>query len=102
MHQLFALFRQPADPAAFDRAYRETHLPLARKIPGLISLDVFKTLPAREGAAPFYQIAVLTFTDKDSFKTAMKSPENAAAGANLMGFAKDIVEFHSTESVDLP
>ncbi len=97
MYQLIALFRQPADPQAFDAAYWNRHVPLAKKIPGVISLDVSKTIPGREGPAKYYQIAVLTFADKDAFKSAMKSPENAEAGANLMSFAKDIVEFYSAE-----
>jgi hypothetical protein len=42
-------------------------------------------------------MAVLKFADKDSFKAGMKSPENAEAGANLMSFAKDLVEVYSAE-----
>lgn len=97
MYQLIALFHQPAHPQAFDAAYWNTHVPLAKKIPGLISLEVSKTLPGKEGPAQYYQMAVLTFADKDTFKTAMKSAENAEAGANLLSFAKDIVEFYSAE-----
>lgn len=33
--RLIALYRQPADPQAFDPAYFETHLPLIAKVPGL-------------------------------------------------------------------
>ncbi|MCC6475644.1 EthD family reductase, partial [bacterium] len=39
------------------------------------------------------------FADKDSFKAGMKSPEMAAAGANLMSFAADVVEFQTAEAV---
>lgn len=35
MVKLVALCRQPADPAAFERAYFETHIPLVKKIPHL-------------------------------------------------------------------
>ena len=31
MAQLLALYHQPADPAAFDRYYFETHVPIAKK-----------------------------------------------------------------------
>jgi len=100
MHQLVALFRQPPDPQAFDDAYWNTHVPLAKKIPGVVSLDVSKMLPGKDGPAKYYQMAVLSFADKDSFKTAMKSPENAEAGANLMSFAQGLVEFCAAEKVE--
>ena len=99
MYQLVALFRQPSDPQAFDDAYWNTHVPLAKNIPGVVSLDVSKMLPGRDGPAKYYQMAVLSFADKDSFKTAMKSPENAEAGANLMSFAQGIVEFYTAEKL---
>lgn len=99
MYQLIALFRQPADATAFDRAYWEIHVPLAKKIPGVISLDVSKTVPGKDGPAKYYQMAVLSFRDREAFKTAMKSPENAEAGANLTTFAKDLVEFYTAEKV---
>lgn len=97
MYQLIALFRQPPDPQAFDRAYRQEHLPLARKIPAVISIEVSRIIPGRDGPARYYQMSVLTFPDKESYKTAMKSPENAAAGANLQTFAADLVEFYTAE-----
>ena len=100
MYQLIALFRPPADPSAFERAYWETHVPLAKKIPGVLSLDVSKIIPGRDGTSKYYQVAVLNFADKDSFKAAMKSDENAKAGENLMTFARDLVEFYSAEKVD--
>jgi uncharacterized protein (TIGR02118 family) len=99
MYQLIVLFRPPSDPAAFDRAYWDTHIPLARKIPGVVALDVSKFIPGKDGKADYYQLAVLSFTDKDSFKTAMKSTENAEAGANLMTFAQGLVEFFTAEKI---
>jgi uncharacterized protein (TIGR02118 family) len=100
MIELIALFKQPTDPAAFDKAYWDTHIPLAKKIPNLISCEVSKFWPGRDGAGKYYQMALLKFADKDTFKAAMKSAENAEAGANLMSFAKDLVEFHTAEVVE--
>ncbi len=37
-----------------------------------------------------YLMAELRFADKDALKTAMRSPEIAAAGANLNEFAGDL------------
>ena len=41
----------------------------------------------------FYMMAEMTFADKESLKAAMKSPEMAAAGENLNGFAAGLVTF---------
>jgi len=99
MYQLIALFRQPSDVEAFDRAYTQEHLPLARKIPGVIAIDVSRFTPGKDGPAAYHQMSVLTFADRDSFKVAMKSPENAAAGANLNAFAAGLVDFYTAEKV---
>ncbi len=37
MVKLVALYRQPADPAAFERAYYVTHIPPVKKLPHLSS-----------------------------------------------------------------
>jgi uncharacterized protein (TIGR02118 family) len=100
MIHFVVLYRQPADPAAFDRAYWEAHVPLVKQIPHLTGLEVAKFWPGKDGPAKFYQVATLKFADKESFKAAMKSPENAAAGANLMSFAGDIIEFYTAETVE--
>ena len=33
--RFLALYETPADPEAFDRHYREVHIPLGRRLPGL-------------------------------------------------------------------
>ena len=37
MAKLFGIYQQPADAAAFDKYYFESHVPLAKTIPGLRS-----------------------------------------------------------------
>ena len=37
MHKLLVLYPEPADRAGFIQYYESTHLPLARKLPGLRS-----------------------------------------------------------------
>ncbi|MBI5060660.1 EthD family reductase [candidate division KSB1 bacterium] len=99
MVHFVVLYRQPADPEAFERAYWDTHVPLAKQIPHLAGMEVVKFWPGKDGPTKFYQMATLKFADKESFKAAMKSAENAAAGANLMSFAADIIEFYTAETV---
>ena len=89
MSKLVALYKQPADAAAFDKAYFETHLPLIAKLPGLQSTQVTRFTRNLLGDS-YYLMAELFFADEASLKAAMKSPEMAAAGENLDSFAKGL------------
>jgi uncharacterized protein (TIGR02118 family) len=87
MSKLVALYKQPADAAAFDKAYFETHLPLIEKVPGLQSTQITRFTRGLVGEG-YYLMAEMHFVDETALKAAMKSPEMAAAGANLDSFAK--------------
>lgn len=89
MVKLVALYRQPADTDAFDKAYFDTHIPLIKKVPGLQSATIthFTRTVVGEG---FYLMAEMYFSDTDALKAGMKSPEMAAAGENLDSFAKGL------------
>lgn len=89
MSKLVALYKQPADAAAFDKAYFETHLPLIEKVPGLQSAQITRFTRTVLGDG-YYLMAEMYFVDEAALKAAMKSPEMAAAGANLDSFAKGL------------
>ncbi len=84
--KLVALYKQPSDPAAFDRAYFETHLRLIAKVPGLRRTQVTRFTRTIMGEG-LYLMAEMFFDDEAALKAAMKSPEMAAAGDNLQSFA---------------
>ncbi len=88
--KLIPLYRQPTDPAAFDQAYFNTHLPVLARVPGLQKTVVTRYTPSLSGEA-FYLMAEMYFADKGTLKVAMRSPEMAAAGENLNSFAKGLV-----------
>jgi uncharacterized protein (TIGR02118 family) len=90
MSTLIALYKQPEDPGAFDQAYFQTHLPLIAMLPGLQSTNVTRITRTIMGDG-YYMMAEMSFADKESLKAAMKSPEMAAAGENLNGFAAGLV-----------
>jgi uncharacterized protein (TIGR02118 family) len=99
MYKVIALYRQPADPAAFDRHYAEVHRGLVERIPGLAKLVINRGVEAPWGGAPaYYQIAEMHYPDEATFKTAMASPENAAAGKDVRKFAGDIVTLMVAQS----
>ena len=88
--KLIALYSHPENPQDFDAAYFDTHLPLIKKVPGL--LEVFALKPTRTlvGEKAPYMIAEMTFADKASLVAGLNSPEMANAGENLDSFAKGI------------
>lgn len=88
--KLVALYKQPPDPAEFDEAYFNTHLPLIHKVPGLQRTVITRFTRTLMGDK-LYLMAEMYFTDPSALKVAMKSPEMAAAGANLNSFADGLV-----------
>lgn len=99
MVKLVALYRKPADPAAFDQAYFGTHIPLVNKIPKLRRVDVSRVTGAPRGEPEFYLITEMYFDDKASMDAAMASPENMEAGKNLMSFARGLVSIVYADEV---
>lgn len=81
MMKLIALYKKPEDPDAFLNHYRDVHMPLVLKTPGLESAKVNHVKSAPMGGEPaYFMIAEMTFPDKETFDKAMASPENRAAG----------------------
>jgi uncharacterized protein (TIGR02118 family) len=88
MAQLLALYHQPADPAAFDRYYFETHVPIAKKVPGLRSYIVNNgPVNAIAGSPAPYLIAELSFDSMAELQSALASAEGQAAAGDLSNFA---------------
>ena len=84
MVRLLVLYNPPEDAAAFDKYYNEIHIPLAKQMPGLISYTVSRKTAAD---APYHLIAELDWADMASAQAAMRSPEGAAALADVPKFA---------------
>ncbi len=80
---------KPEDPVAFDAYYRNTHIPIAAKIPGLKRFVLNK---GRAGEGEFYQIAELHFEDRAAVERGMASPERQAAADDVKKFPKFIGE----------
>jgi uncharacterized protein (TIGR02118 family) len=89
--KLVALYKKPADVAAFEKHYREVHTPLARKMPGLKRLEVSHITGSPAGEAKFHLLAEMYFESHEAMKAALASPEGKAAGKDVMSFAGDLV-----------
>lgn len=88
MAKLYAIYQQPRDPAAFDAYYFGTHVPLAKKIPGLRSYEVTRgDVLGMAGKHAVYLVATLEFDSVPAIAAAMASPEGQATAADLANFA---------------
>lgn len=85
-HRLLVQYGRPSDPAAFDQHYRDVHVPIAQKIPGLVRFDIGHPNPLDGDAAP-YLVAVLDFESAEAFGAGMQSPEGTAAAGDVPNFA---------------
>jgi uncharacterized protein (TIGR02118 family) len=100
MVKLVALYRKPADAAAFERAYFETHIPLVKRIPGLQRVEISRITGAPRGEPDLFLICEMYFEDRATMDIALASPENIEAGKNLMSFARGLVSFMYGEESD--
>jgi len=99
MAKVYALYKTPADVAAFDRYYFERHVPLAKTIPGLRSYEVTRgPIAAMGGPAPYHLIATLTFDSRAAVDAALVSPQGQAVAADLGNFATGGVDVLISET----
>jgi uncharacterized protein (TIGR02118 family) len=102
MAKLVVLYKTPADPAAFDRYYVDTHVPLAKRIPGMLRYEVNAgPVASPAGASPYHLVATLEFASMGALQQAMGSPEGRAAAADVPNFATGGVEMLIFDTKDV-
>jgi uncharacterized protein (TIGR02118 family) len=88
MARMIVIYRQPPDVDAFDRHYFETHVPLAKKLPGLRKYEVSHgPIGTPGGASDFHLVATLHFDDVEALKRAFASTEGRACAVDRRIFA---------------
>ena len=89
MALLVAMYKKPADAAAFDAYYTSTHVPLAKKVPGLRSYSVSTgKVMTPQGESPYHLVALLGFDSADAIAAGLGSPDGAKAAGDLGNFAQ--------------
>jgi uncharacterized protein (TIGR02118 family) len=97
--ELVVLYKTPKDAAAFDKYYAETHIPLAKKLPGLKKYAVSKgTVGTPGGPSAYHLVAILTFDSMADIQKAFGSPEGKATAADVPKFASGGVEMQMFET----
>jgi len=102
MARLVVMYGTPKDPGAFDKYYFETHVPIAKQIPGLRKYEVSRgTVGTPAGASRFHLIATLHFDDIKAVQNAFASPQGQAAAADVAKFASGGVEMFFFDSAEI-
>lgn len=80
---MVAIYKTPRDTNVFDKHYFEVHIPLAKKLPGLIKYDVGKSpIVSTTGHSDVYCIGTLHFESLEAIRTAFVSPQGQACAAD--------------------
>jgi uncharacterized protein (TIGR02118 family) len=90
MARMVVIYRTPKNAEAFDRHYFRTHIPLAKKLPGLRTYEISRgPVTVMAGPPDVYLIGTVHFDDLDTMKTAFASAEGQAAAADRKIYAPD-------------
>lgn len=93
--RFLVLWTTPRDPEAFDRHYREVHIPLANKTPGVRRYTVSRNASVARGAETYYLVAELDFDDLTALRTAFATPEGRAVAADVANLEATGATMHS-------
>jgi uncharacterized protein (TIGR02118 family) len=99
MAKLVVMYRDPKDAADFDRRYFATHVPLAKKIPGLRKYEVSQG-PVMTPAGPsgIHLVAILHFDDMAAIQASFVSAEGQATIADAQTLSSfDVLLFDARE-----
>jgi uncharacterized protein (TIGR02118 family) len=78
----------PTDVEAFERHYREVHIPLAKRMPGLRRYTLSRNPSPVRGGEPHYRIAELDWDDLGSLQRAFESPAGRATSKDVANLAE--------------
>jgi uncharacterized protein (TIGR02118 family) len=88
MVKVLVLYGQPADPAAFEAYYAETHLPLAAKMPHVARFEASLVVGTPDGGdPPYYRIAEVSYASQEDLQASMGSAEGRATVEDIENFA---------------
>jgi uncharacterized protein (TIGR02118 family) len=88
MVKLTVLYGHPKSPAAFEKYYAETHMPIAAKMQGVLRLELSKVTGTPDGGAPaYYRLADVYFDDLEHMQRVLATPEAKATVDDLANFA---------------
>ena len=95
MAKVVVMYKTPKSAEAFDSYYASTHIPLAKKIPGLKKYDISQgTVGSPAGPSGIHLVATLYFDSMSALQAALGSSEGQAAAGDLANFADGGVDLY--------
>jgi uncharacterized protein (TIGR02118 family) len=85
--KLVVLYKHPPDVVEFERYYFSVHAPIAKKVPGLKSMEVSRRPIVSPLGTQYFFAAIMDFESIEALDRAMKSPEGQAAASDVANFA---------------
>lgn len=90
------VYREPKDVEAFNRHYYATHVPLAKRLPGLRRYEVSEgPILSPFGPSGAFLIATLHFDDMAAIRAAFASEAGKACSADRQELAPDLSSFQT-------
>lgn len=90
MVKFIALYKQPADPAAFDSHFAHVHVPLCEAVPHLVKMEVTRFTGTPRGASDLYLMAEMYFPDQKLMMEGLMSEAGKATAKDARAFAGEI------------
>jgi uncharacterized protein (TIGR02118 family) len=87
MPRLIALYNTPEDTDAFDAHYRDVHMPIVSRYPGLRDVRLSKLAGVGGRETPYYLMAEMIFDSPADMDEALGSPAGAESAKDLRNFA---------------
>jgi uncharacterized protein (TIGR02118 family) len=87
MPRLIALYAAPADPAAFDAHYRDTHMPIIRRYPSIREVRLSSPKGVAGQPAPWYLMCEMSFDTDADLDAALSSDAGRESARDLRNFA---------------
>ena len=93
VHRMTILYGTPADPEAFDRYYRDVHVPIATAMTELTAWRLHWLDADAEAASGLHLIADLVTETPEDMKRMLESEAGKASSADLDNFVTGTVTF---------
>jgi uncharacterized protein (TIGR02118 family) len=92
--KLVVIYPRPRDIEAFEKVYKNEHVPLAvAKLGGKTEIVATKALASPQGTPPFYRIAEIHFSSMQDLEASAASDGGKEALAHAVRFLPGIANF---------
>jgi uncharacterized protein (TIGR02118 family) len=87
MHKITVLYGLPKDPEHFKNYYESTHLPISKKLPGLLASRYSFSVEGLGAPSPFFAIWEGEFSSAEAAGAAMQSSVGQEVVADAENYA---------------